>query len=49
MKMKGNVVITSDSAKVYTDKQNRTVVVLPKSDKKHSIVLKADSQECTAG
>lgn len=46
MKMKGNVVIKSDLATVYTDKKNRIVVLLPKSDKKNTTVLEADSQEC---
>ncbi|QIV96082.1 hypothetical protein EDC55_11612 [Allofrancisella inopinata] len=46
-KMKGNVVIKSDSATVYTDENNETVVLLPKSDKKHPVLLESDSQECT--
>lgn len=48
MKMKGNVVIEANSATVYTDEQDRTVIVLPKFDKKHSVLLKSDYQECMA-
>ncbi|MBK2086332.1 hypothetical protein [Francisella adeliensis] len=46
IKMKGNVVIGADSATVYTDEQNRTVIILPKSNKKHFVLLKSDYQEC---
>ncbi|QLE79368.1 hypothetical protein FLM55_06305 [Francisella sp. Scap27] len=46
MIMKGNVVIETDSATVYTDEHDRTVIILPKFDKKHLVFLKSDYQGC---
>lgn len=47
MEMKGNVMLKADLATVYTDKQDRTVVLLPKT-KKNTILLESDTQKCIA-
>lgn len=46
MKMQGNIVIKANKATVFSDENNMTVILLPKSDKNNSITIESDSQKC---